>query len=550
MRTIGRTSWKRRAMLLITAGLLALAGCGAPGSQDTLPTQRPDENGKSDASALATFLTFEFDASFFVSSSWGTKQQIENQLLYTIGQLNGENSVGRLDHVELSTIESNPTEGGYLVSYHAKMLVAWGNKNDIPERYELLLPRDMTYDGLETFTERYKHDCVDWGAHDVDPNSMWYYYRPKSSSCRLQEGDTISAVATVRPSEVTTTGRYPEYHKIWEDGVFRSVVIFGKYEDGATSNSDPGIAAFNGFVASVKTRLSAYELTTVPESLTTTPGVANPDVTISATLPDGKKVEVVVLLIDGVRSAPPSFDTRYASISGKADFIAYNGHSGLGANIRALAQKGKWETGQYSVIFMNGCDTYAYVDSALYDARVAVNPDDTKGTKYLDLVMNAMPAPSREAGNNTLAIFEGLLAYDAPKTYEQIFKGIGSSQVVLVSGEEDNVYHPGFDGTPSDPEPWNGLDESGSILKDAEQRFVTPTLKPGTYLFQLSGSGDADLYLRIGDDPSTSLYDCRPYRYGTDEACKVTINSAAKLHLMVRGWDDSSDFRLVGTRAE
>ena len=43
------------------------------------------------------------------------------------------------------------------------------------------------------------------------------------------------------------TVQTPTHH-----GVFRSVVIFGKYEDGATSNSDPGIAAFNGFVASVK----------------------------------------------------------------------------------------------------------------------------------------------------------------------------------------------------------------------------------------------------------------------------------------------------------
>ena len=41
---------------------------------------------------------------------------------------------------------------------------------------------------------------------------------------------------------------------------------------------------------------------------------------------------------------------------------------------------------------MNGCDTYAYIDSALADAHSEVNPDDPDGTKYLDIVANAMPS--------------------------------------------------------------------------------------------------------------------------------------------------------------
>ncbi len=42
------------------------------------------------------------------------------------------------------------------------------------------------------------------------------------------------------------------------------------------------------------------------------------------------------------------------------------------------------------------------------------------------------------------AIVKGFLSYEQPMTYEQIFKGIDRAEVVLVTGEEDNVYRPGM----------------------------------------------------------------------------------------------------------
>jgi hypothetical protein len=273
-----------------------------------------------------------------------------------------------------------------------------------------------------------------------------------------------------------------------------------------------------------------------------------PDITFRATLADGKQIEVVALLVDSVRSAPYSFTQRYEKLSGQADLIAYNGHSGLGANIRALARKGKWVAGQYVVVFMNGCDTYAYVDSALSDAHAAVNPDDPQGTRYVDVVTNAMPSFFGNMANATLALVRGLLDHQAPKTYEQIFAGISSSQVVLVSGEEDNVYVPGHDDDDDDPPPpaWSGMSESGTVARDQEQRYSTPELPAGKYLFTLSGNGDADLYVRVGTAPTTSLYDCRPYKSGSSEACSVELNSAARIHVMVRGWAASSSYQLTG----
>ena len=134
------------------------------------------------------------------------------------------------------------------------------------------------------------------------------------------------------------------------------------------------------------------------------------------------------------------------------------------------------------------------------------------------------------------------MSYDEPRTYEQIFADIDSDQVVLVSGEEDNTFTPGGGG---DPDPaWTGLDEAGMLARGDETRFTTPTLPAGDYRFEITGSGDADLYVRIGSEPSTRDYDCRPYSSSSNETCEVTLAAEAPIHVMVRGYRDS-DFTLT-----
>jgi hypothetical protein len=551
-----RVEKKLSSLFAITAVALA-AGCAmdssAPAGGSGNQTINNDdlvkpEEGKADSSYLAVFLEFDFDGEVLLTSTWNIENAIEDQLLYTIGHLNADNSVGRLDHLAITDIQKTQVDGKTLVRYHAKLPVAWGKKNAVPTTYTLKIPRDGTYTGYETFTEKYKHDCVDWGAHDVDTGSMWYYYRPNKSGCTIDEADVFTTTATVTPSQKSTTGKYPEYHKVWEDNALRVVAIFGKYEDGATSSSDAGISAYNEFVASVKSKFASAQLTTTPETVPYSPGVEVPDVQFNGTLADGGSVQINALLVDNVRTANQAFNDRYESLSTKADFIVYNGHAGLGANIRALAQKGKWETGQYAIVFENGCDSYAYVDSALWDAHAAINPDDATGTKYLDVLINAMPAYFRSDSEASMAFINALANRAAPKTYEQIFKDVDSSQVVMVTGEEDNVFVPGGGGDGPEEPNWSGLNESGSVEKNIEVRYETPKLAPGTYSFDMTGTGDADLYVRVGEAPTKTLYDCRPYKAGSKESCSVSLNTASTVHVMVRGWAASSTYALVGGR--
>jgi hypothetical protein len=150
-------------------------------------------------------------------------------------------------------------------------------------------------------------------------------------------------------------------------------------------------------------------------------------------------------------------------------------------------------------------------------------------------------------------VFNGIMSFEAPKTYEQIMTNIDMHQIVLVTGEQDNVYFPGYGegggGTPdagTTPEAWAGLNESGTVTKPNEVRYQTQTLKAGSYLFSMTGTGDADLYVRIGQAPSTTLYDCRPYKTGSKESCKVNLTADAPIHVMVRGYATTSTYKLVG----
>jgi hypothetical protein len=543
--------------LFVLAVVAGAAGCATDTSEPSGPSGdqtlgnddlvKPEE-GKADSSALAAFVDFEFDGEVLLDSTWNIESSVEDQLLYTIGHLNGDNSVGRLDHIELTNIQKTEEGGKTLVRYRAKLPVAWGDRTHVPTSYTLKLPRDGSYSGYQAFTEKYKHDCVDYGAHDVDSGSMWYYYRPNNSSCSLDAADILTTTATVKPSPNSTTGKYPEYDMVWQDGALNVVAIFGKYEDGATSSSDAGIAAYNEFVSAVKSKLSSNQLTTTPSSVPSSPGVAHPDIQFKGTLADGKPVTITALLVDNVRTPGPEFDARYEDLSTTADFIVYNGHAGLGANIRALAQKGKWATGQYAIFFENGCDSYAYVDSALWESHAAVNPDDPKGTKYLDVVVNAMPAYFHSDSEATMAIANALMNPAEPKTYEAIFKQIDSSQVVLVTGEEDNTFVPGGGGSGEPTENWTGMSESGSVAQNKEARFETPKLPVGSYTFSMTGTSDADLYVRVGTQPTKTLYDCRPYKAGSKESCTVELSTSAPVHVMVRGYASNSTFELTGKR--
>jgi hypothetical protein len=425
---------------------LSLIALVATANGCTADSDGADQTENDFSSNQATLLTFEFDGELTTTDGvWDENQTINDQLLFTIGHLNGDHAVGRLDNVVLTNVNKTENNGTTTIAYHAKLPVAWGAKTKLPKSYTFLLPHDISQDAQQKFTDAHKDDCVDpESAGELDVGSVWYFYRPNQPGCKLATGEAFKSPVKVTKSKENTKNKYPEYDKVWEDKALRIVAIFGKFEAGATTTSDAGIQGFDEFVADMQTKLAPYKPVTTPATISDTPalGEHGGGVTFDATLPDGKKISVTALLTDGIAQAPQSFYDRYESLSGDADIIAYNGHSGLGQNVRALSSHGKFKKGKYQIFFMNGCDSFAYVDGSLAQTRAALNPDDPTGTKYMEFVTNAMPAFFASMPNATNVLMDGLLSYKAPKTYDQIFAGVDSSQIILVTGEEDNTYTP------------------------------------------------------------------------------------------------------------
>lgn len=424
-----------RFSLVFSASFVALAtlaGCAADAG--------PSGEDADFSSNQATLLDFDFDGSLQTDFSFNDKQTIQDQLLYTVGHLNTNDSVGRLDNLVLTNIQKTQGEDGRVtITYHAKLPVAWGSKTNLPTSYEFRLPKDVSFDGQERFTRSHNTACIDAGAHDVEAGNMWYYYRPLNAGCAIPEEDLVRVTAKVTRSTQNTTGKFPEYQKIWEDNRFEMISIFGKFEDGG-GRFDAGVRAFDSFILNMQRDFAGASLKQTPANITQD----TLDVTFEATLADGKQVKVTALLVDSITNVWPGFDGRYESLTPTADVIAYNGHAGLGQNVRALAKKGKWNKGQYQIFFMNGCDTFAYVDGSLAQTRAAINSDDPSGTKYMEFVTNAMPSFFHSMAAASSAFVRGLTSTAQPKTYDQIFQNIDRAEVVLVTGEEDNVFKPGM----------------------------------------------------------------------------------------------------------
>ncbi|MBI3180975.1 MAG: matrixin family metalloprotease [Myxococcales bacterium] len=79
---------------------------------------------------------------------------------------------------------------------------------------------------------------------------------------------------------------------------------------------------------------------------------------------------------------------------------------------------------------------------------------------------------------------------------------------------------------------------TGTVAQGAQNYHGPLSVVAGTtFQVVMSGSGDPDLYVRFGSQPTTSAYDCRPYLDGPAESCLVTVPSgASSAYLMVRGY--------------
>ena len=86
---------------------------------------------------------------------------------------------------------------------------------------------------------------------------------------------------------------------------------------------------------------------------------------------------------------------------------------------------------------------------------------------------------------------------------------------------------------------------AGTVKKNEEMHLEPITIQAdGELNIALTGSGDADVYVKIGEKPTKSKYDFRPYLDGSNEAGKVKVKKGDTVYVMVRGYSASSEFDL------
>ncbi|HKR37869.1 MAG TPA: PPC domain-containing protein, partial [Steroidobacteraceae bacterium] len=102
---------------------------------------------------------------------------------------------------------------------------------------------------------------------------------------------------------------------------------------------------------------------------------------------------------------------------------------------------------------------------------------------------------------------------------------------------------------PRDPVLENGVPVTGiSGAKGSTQYWrITPGAGKVLNVTISGGSGDADLYVRLGSRPTTSSFLCRPYLNGNNEACTIPNTATGDYYIMLRAYTTYSGVTLRGS---
>lgn len=85
----------------------------------------------------------------------------------------------------------------------------------------------------------------------------------------------------------------------------------------------------------------------------------------------------------------------------------------------------------------------------------------------------------------------------------------------------------------------NGVTVTGLAGAAGEELHFVLDVPPGTeHLFfgMYGGTGDADMYVRFGERPTTTEWNCRPFAGGNNETCSLPMPQVGSWYVMVRGF--------------
>jgi len=104
-------------------------------------------------------------------------------------------------------------------------------------------------------------------------------------------------------------------------------------------------------------------------------------------------------------------------------------------------------------------------------------------------------------------------------------------------------------GTTTTPPAAGGGSVSDVSANAGQWKHYTLDVPAGMSTFTVTtsgGTGDADLFVKFGSQPTASSYDCRPYKNGNAETCTFSSPQAGTWHLSVNAYSTFSGLTLTG----
>ncbi len=93
--------------------------------------------------------------------------------------------------------------------------------------------------------------------------------------------------------------------------------------------------------------------------------------------------------------------------------------------------------------------------------------------------------------------------------------------------------------------PVSGL--SGAAGSETFYKIVVPASQTSLVIFTSGGTGDVDLYVRLGAKPTTGTWDYRPYLVGNEETVTINTPTAGTYYIMLRGYSAYTGVTLKAT---
>jgi secreted trypsin-like serine protease len=241
----------------------------------------------------------------------------------------------------------------------------------------------------------------------------------------------------------------------------------------------------------------------------------------------------------GFGCADPRFPGMYARVSSFEDFITTRGGDDGGGGDEPVLENGVPKTG-----LSGAAGSFTHFVLEVPAGATNLSMVISGGTGDADLYVRRGSQPTLQqfdcrpfrSGNNERCDF----AAPAAGTYFVSLHAFSAFSGVTLVGQFTG-------GTPGFP----GIELQQNNISGARNQFVRFQLEvpqgAAKVTFQISGgSGDADLYVRRGSQPTTTAFDCRPFLSGNNETCTFNAPTPGTYHIGVRGFSAFSGVNLTG----